>query len=245
MNLELRGVEGLPEIRPGDDLAALIVQNSGPIRGGDVVVVAQKVVSKAEGRIRRLADVTPSERAIALARKLDADPRMVQVILDETTSVVRDDRVLIVETHQGFVCANAGVDRSNVDGEDDVSLLPVDCDASARALRDRIHALAGVHAGVIVSDTFGRAWRMGLVNVALGVAGIPAMIDYRGRPDDFGMPLQATLVAIADELAAAAELLMGKTRRVPAVIVHGLDELDAAPGTGQELVRPTELDLFR
>ena len=245
MNLELRGVEGLPEIRPGDDLAALIVQNSGPIRGGDVVVVAQKVVSKAEGRIRSLADVTPSERAIALARKLDADPRMVQVILDETTSVVRDDRVLIVETHQGFVCANAGVDRSNVDGEDDVSLLPVDCDASARALRDRIHALAGVHAGVIVSDTFGRAWRMGLVNVALGVAGIPAMIDYRGRPDDFGMPLQATLVAIADELAAAAELLMGKTRRVPAVIVHGLDELDAAPGTGQELVRPTELDLFR
>ena len=245
MTLELRGVEGLPEIRPGDDLAALIVQNSGPIRGSDVVVVAQKVVSKAEGRIRSLSDVTPSERAIALARKLEADPRMVQVILDETTRVVRDDRVLIVETHQGFVCANAGVDRSNVDGEDDVCLLPVDCDASARALRDRIHTLAGVHAGVIVSDTFGRAWRMGLVNVALGVAGIPAMIDYRGRPDDFGMPLQATLVAIADELAAAAELLMGKTRRVPAVIVHGLDELDAAPGTGQELVRPTELDLFR
>ena len=245
MTLELRGVEGLPEIRPGDDLAALIVQNSGPIRGSDVVVVAQKVVSKAEGRIRSLSDVTPSERAIALARKLEADPRMVQVILDETTRVVRDDRVLIVETHQGFVCANAGVDRSNVDGEDDVCLLPVDCDASARALRDRIHTLAGVHAGVIVSDTFGRAWRMGLVNVALGVAGIPAMIDYRGRPDDFGMPLQATLVAIADELAAAAELLMGKTRRVPAVIVHGLGELDAAPGTGQELVRPTELDLFR
>ena len=245
MTLELRGVEGLPEIRPGDDLAALIVQNSDPIRDGDVVVVAQKVVSKAEGRIRSLLDVTPSERAIALARKLEADPGMVQVILDESTRVVRDDRVLIVETHQGFVCANAGVDRSNVDGEDDVCLLPVDCDASARALRDRVHALAGVRSGVIVSDTFGRAWRMGLVNVALGVAGIPAMIDYRGRPDDFGMPLQATLVAIADELAAAAELLMGKTRRVPAVIVHGLGELDAAPGTGQELVRPSELDLFR
>jgi coenzyme F420-0:L-glutamate ligase / coenzyme F420-1:gamma-L-glutamate ligase len=245
VNLELLGVEGLPEIRPGDDLAALIVQHSGPIRRGDVVVVAQKVVSKAEGRIRSLSDVTPSERALTLARKLDADPRMVQVILDETTRVVRDDRVLIVETHQGFVCANAGVDRSNVDGEEDVCLLPVDCDASARALHDRIYALAGVRSGVIVSDTFGRAWRMGLVNVALGVAGIPAMIDYRGRPDDFGMPLQATLVAIADELAAAAELLMGKTRRVPAVIVHGLDELDAAPGTGQELVRPSELDLFR
>ena len=245
MTLELRGVEGLPEIRPGDDLAALIVQNSGPLWGGDVVVVAQKIVSKAEGRIRSLSEVTPSERATALAHRLYADPRMVQVILDETTRVVRDDRVLIVETHQGFVCANAGVDRSNVDGDDNVCLLPIDCDARARVLRERIFALAGVRAGVIVSDTFGRAWRMGLVNVALGVAGIPAVIDYRGRPDDFGMPLQATVVAIADELAAAAELLMGKTRRVPAVIVHGLGELDAAPGTGHELVRPADLDLFR
>lgn len=246
MNLELRGVEGLPEIHPGDDLAALIVQNSGRLQSGDVVVVAQKVVSKAEGRLRSLSDVTPSERAIALAHKLDeADPRMVQVILDESTRVVRDDRVLIVETHQGFVCANAGVDRSNVDGADDVCLLPVDCDASAGALHDRIGSLAGVSVGVVVSDTFGRAWRMGLVNVALGVAGMPAMLDYRGRPDDFGMPLQATVVAIADELAAASELLMGKTRRVPVVIVHGLDRQDAPPGTGQELVRPSELDLFR
>ncbi len=245
MSLELRSVEGLPEVRAGDDLAALVVQNAGPLHGGDVVVVAQKVVSKAEGRIRTLSEVTPSERATALAHRLSADPRMVQVILDETTRVVRDDRVLIVETHQGFVCANAGVDRSNLDGADDVCLLPVDCDASARALHQRIHELTGVRAGVIVSDTFGRAWRMGLVNVALGVAGVPSMIDYRGRPDDFGMPLQATVVAIADELAAAAELLMGKTRRVPAVVVHGLGDLDAAPGTGQELVRPSDLDLFR
>ena len=245
MKLELRGVEGLPEIHPGDDLAALIVQNAVRLSDGDVVVVAQKVVSKAEGRIRRLTEVTPSGRATALAQRLGADPRMVQVILDESTRVVRDDRVLIVETRQGFVCANAGVDRSNVDGADDVCLLPVDCDASARALGGRIEALTGARVGVIVSDTFGRAWRMGLVNVALGVAGIPAMIDYRGRPDDFGMPLQATLVAIADELAGAAELLMGKTRRIPAVIVRGLDELEAAPGTGQELVRPSELDLFR
>ena len=245
MNLELRGVEGLPEIHPGDDLAALIVQHSGRLGSGDVVVVAQKVVSKAEGRIRTLSEVTPSERATALALKLDADPRMVHVILDETTRVVRDDRVLIVETRQGFVCANAGVDRSNVDGTDDVCLLPVDCDASAQALHERIESLTGARVGVIVSDTFGRAWRMGLVNVALGVAGMPAMLDYRGRPDDFGMPLQATVVAIADELAAAAELLMGKTRRVPVVVVHGLDDLAGAPGTGQELVRPSELDLFR
>ena len=246
MNLELRGVEGIPEIHPGDDLAGLIIGNAGLLESGDVVVVAQKVVSKAEGRLRSLSGVTSSERAIAVAHKLDgADPRMVQVILDETTRVVRDDRVLIVETRQGFVCANAGVDRSNVDGADDVCLLPIDCDASAAALHDRIESVAGVSVGVIVSDTFGRAWRMGLVNVALGVAGMPAVLDYRGRPDDFGMPLQATVVAIADELAAAAELVMGKTRRVPAVIVHGMDRQDAAPGSGQELVRPSELDLFR
>jgi coenzyme F420-0:L-glutamate ligase/coenzyme F420-1:gamma-L-glutamate ligase len=245
VSLELRGIEGLPEIRPGDDLAALIVERAGPLGHGDVVVVAQKVVSKAEGRIRTLTGVTPSERAVALARKLEADARMVQVVLDETVRVVREDRVLIVETRQGFVCANAGVDRSNVDGPDDVCLLPIDCDASALALHVRIEALAGVRAGVVVSDTFGRAWRLGLVNVALGVAGIPAMLDYRGRPDDFGMPLQATVVAVADELAAAAELLMGKTRRVPVVIVHGLGELEGPPGSGQELVRPSELDLFR
>lgn len=245
MSLELRGIEGLPEIRPGDDLAALIVERAGPLGHGDVIVVAQKVVSKAEGRIRTLTDVTPSERAVSLARKLEADARMVQVVLDETVRVVREDRVLIVETRQGFVCANAGVDRSNVDGPDDVCLLPIDCDASALALHVRIEALAGVRAGVVVSDTFGRAWRLGLVNVALGVAGIPAMLDYRGRPDDFGMPLQATVVAVADELAAAAELLMGKTRRVPVVIVHGLGELEGPPGSGQQLVRPSELDLFR
>jgi coenzyme F420-0:L-glutamate ligase/coenzyme F420-1:gamma-L-glutamate ligase len=245
VNLELRGVEGLPEIRPGDDLAALIVANAGTLRNGDVIVVAQKVVSKAGGRIRTLSQVTPSSEAIVLAQRLEADARMVQVVLDESTRIVRDDRVLIVETRQGFVCANAGVDRSNVVGADDVCLLPVDCDASAQALHDGIASLAGVRAGVIVSDTFGRAWRMGLVNVALGVAGMPAVLDYRGRPDDFGMPLQATVVAIADELAAAAEVLMGKTRRIPVVVVRGLDAFEAAPGTGQELVRPSELDLFR
>jgi coenzyme F420-0:L-glutamate ligase / coenzyme F420-1:gamma-L-glutamate ligase len=245
VNLELRGVEGLPEIRPGDDLAALIVDAASPLRNGDVIVVAQKVVSKAEGRLRNLSDVIPSKRAEELAHKLAGDARLVQVILDESTRVVRDDRVLIVETRQGFVCANAGVDRSNVSGDDAVCLLPLDCDASARALQERITQLTGARVGVIVSDTFGRAWRMGLVNVALGVAAIPALIDYRGRPDDFGMPLQATVVAVADELAAAAELLMGKTRRVPAVLVHGLEVFEGPPGTGQELVRPSDLDLFR
>jgi coenzyme F420-0:L-glutamate ligase / coenzyme F420-1:gamma-L-glutamate ligase len=245
VNIELRSVEGLPEIRPGDDLAALIVEAAPSLHSGDVVVIAQKVVSKSEGRLRDLRDVTPSERALDLARSLVADPRLVQVILDESTRVVRDDRVLIVETRQGFVCANAGVDRSNVAGEDSVCLLPIDCDASARVLQERLSQLSGARVGVVISDTFGRAWRMGLVNVALGVAGIPALLDYRGRPDDFGMPLQATVVAMADELAAAAELLMGKTRRVPVVIVHGLEVFEGEPGSGQELVRPPELDLFR
>jgi coenzyme F420-0:L-glutamate ligase / coenzyme F420-1:gamma-L-glutamate ligase len=245
MKMELHGVEGLPEIRPGDDLAALIVGAAGPLQSGDVVVIAQKVVSKAEGRLRNLATVTPTERALEFARSLEADARLVQVILDESTRVVRADRVLIVETHQGFVCANAGVDKSNVAGDDEVCLLPIDCDASARTLQERISSRAAAHVGVVVSDTFGRAWRMGLVNVALGVAGLPALIDYRGRPDDFGMPLQATVVAVADEIAAAAELLMGKTRRVPVVIVHGLDVFEGESGNGQELVRPPELDLFR
>jgi coenzyme F420-0:L-glutamate ligase / coenzyme F420-1:gamma-L-glutamate ligase len=245
VNVELRSVEGLPEIRPGDDLAALIVEAAAPLQSGDVVVIAQKVVSKSEGRLRDLGDVVPTKRAQDLARSLVADPRLVQVILDESTRVVRDDRVLIVETRQGFVCANAGVDRSNVAGEDVVCLLPIDCDASARALQERLSELSGARVGVVISDTFGRAWRMGLVNVALGVAGIPALLDYRGRPDDFGMPLQATVVAIADELAAAAELLMGKTRRVPVVIVHGLEVFEGESGSGQELVRPPELDLFR
>src|SRR3984957_7862838 len=245
MNMELRGVEGLPEIRPGDDLAALIVSAAAPLQSGDVVVIAQKVVSKSEGRLRSLTGVAPSERAVELARSLEADARMVQVILDESTRVVRADRVLIVETRQGFVCANAGVDKSNVAGDDEVCLLPIDCDASARGLQGRISAIAGAHVGVVVSDTFGRAWRMGLVNVALGVAGLPALIDYRGRPDDFGMPLQATVVAVADEIAAASHLLMGRTRPVPVVIVHGLDVFEVTPGDGQELVRPSELDLFR
>jgi len=245
VKIELRGIEGIPEVRPGDDLAALIAEATPGLQSGDVIVVAQKVVSKAEGRLRDLNDVMPSEHARTLAARLDMDPRLVQVVLDESTRVVRDDRVLIVETRQGFVCANAGVDRSNVPGDTSVCLLPVDCDASARAIHKRITELSGAHVGVVVSDTFGRAWRMGLVNVALGVAGIPAVLDYRGLPDDFGMPLRATVVAMADELAAAAELLMGKTRRVPAVMVRGLDVFEGESGTGHDLVRPPELDLFR
>jgi coenzyme F420-0:L-glutamate ligase / coenzyme F420-1:gamma-L-glutamate ligase len=241
--LQLTGVAGLPEIRPGDDLAALIGA-AAELEDGDILVVAQKVVSKAEGRIRVLADVQPGERARRYAQELQADARVVQVILGESVRVVRDERVLIVETRHGFVCANAGVDHSNVPGEDAVTLLPEDPDASAARLREGLQELTGRTLAVIVADTFGRPWRMGIVNVALGVAGAPALVDYRGRPDDFGKELTATVVAVADEIACAAGLVMGKSERVPVAVVRGYRP-QAPAGNGRDLVRPAELDLFR
>jgi coenzyme F420-0:L-glutamate ligase/coenzyme F420-1:gamma-L-glutamate ligase len=171
------------------------------------------------------------------------DPRFVQVVLDESVRILRTQRVLITQTHDGFVCANSGVDHSNIPGSDVVTLLPVDPDASAARLRDRLREVAGVTVGVIVSDTFGRPWRLGIVNVALGVAGMPALVDMRGRIDDAGKELHATVLAVADEVAAAAGLVMGKTRRTPVVVVRGL-ELDGS-GRGRELIRPAEEDLFR
>ena len=235
--MELLPVEGLPEIRPGDDLGSLIA-GAVELRAGDVVVVAQKVVSKAEGRLRSLREVTPSARAEELARQLGADPRMVQVVLDESVRVVRAERARIVETPHGFVCANAGVDHSNIEAPDTVTLLPVDPDRSAAELSHRLGA------AVIVSDTFGRPWRLGIVNVALGVAGLPAVHDLRGTPDDFGRDLRATVVAVADELAAAAGLVMRKTARVPVVVVRGWHS-EASPGSGRDLIRPAAEDLFR
>ncbi len=242
--LELIGVEGLPEVRPGDDLGELISSRS-KLATGDVLVVAQKVVSKSEGRLMSLHNVKASPEAVRIASNLVAapDPRIVQVILDESVRVLRSHRVLITETRHGFVCANGGVDHSNVPGEDDVTLLPEDPDASANRLRSRLRGLTGVDVGVIVSDTFGRPWRLGIVNVALGVAGLPASLDLRGDLDDAGKELHATVLAIADELAAAAGLVMGKTGRTPAVIIRGL-RLQGS-GTGRDLVRPAAEDLFR
>jgi coenzyme F420-0:L-glutamate ligase/coenzyme F420-1:gamma-L-glutamate ligase len=244
MRLEVWGVTGLPEVRPGDDLAAMIAERTD-LRDGDVLVVAQKVVSKAEGRLRDLRSVRPSQRALDYAERLQDDPRVVQLVLDETARVVRDERVLIVETRHGFVCANAGIDHSNVEADDTVVLLPEDPDASAGRLRTRLRDLTSRDVGVIVSDTFGRPWRMGIANVALGVAGVSAVIDHRGRLDDFGRALTATVIAVADEMAATAELVMGKTWRVPAVVLRGWSAAEAAPGSGQDLIRPAELDLFR
>ncbi len=241
--VELTGVEGLPEVRPGDDLASLIAERAG-LNQDDVLVVAQKVVSKAEGRMVRLEDVTAGEEARRIAPRLIAnpDPRMVQVVLDESVRVLRAERVLITETRHGYVSANAGVDHSNV-GSGFLTLLPIDPDASARALRTRLKELKGVDVGVIVSDTFGRPWRLGIVNVALGVAGIAAVNDLRGTQDDMGEPLHATVIAVADEIAAAAGLVMRKTARTPAVIVRGLSA--GGEGAGRDLIRPAGEDLFR
>ena len=241
--LQVIPVEGLPEVQAGDDLARLISERC-ELRDGDILVVAQKVVSKSEGRLRDLKAVEPGAQALELAAKMDGDPRLVQVVLDESVRIVRSDRVLIVETKYGFVCANAGVDHSNVPGDDNVTLLPVDPDASARALRKRLRELVRHDLGVVIADTFGRPWRVGIENVALGIAGLPAFVDYRGQPDDWGKELRATVVAVADELAAAAELVMGKTARVPAAVIRGYHP-EAPVGRGRDLIRPAEFDLFR
>jgi len=208
-------------------------------------VVAQKVVSKAEGKLRHLSTVQAGDEAKRIAKQLIAapDPRLVQVILDESVRVLRSHRVLITETRHGFVCANSGVDQSNVGEPDVVTLLPDDPDASARLIREGIRERSGVEVGVIVSDTFGRPWRLGIVNVALGVAGLPALIDLRGAPDDAGREMHATVLAIADDLASAAGLVMRKTARAPVVVIRGMELF--GDGQGRDLVRPASEDVFR
>lgn len=237
---------GLPELVEGDDLAALLAgaaARAGGLEQGDVVVVAQKAVSKVEGRIVRLDEVEPSQRAVELAGE-DGDPRQVEVILRESAEVVRSRPPLVIsETRHGFVCASAGVDASNAKGPGTVILLPVDPDASATALRALLLELTGVAVGVIVSDSFGRAWRQGTTDVALGVAGIAALRDLRGSRDAVGYELRSTMIAVADEIAGAAELVMGKSRAVPAAIVRGVDA--AGDGRAADLVMPRERDLFR
>jgi len=239
-------LEGLPELVEGDDLGLLLHAAAGAAGGlqdGDVVVVAQKAVSKVEGRVVRLADVEPSARAVELAGE-DGDARRAEVILRESREVVRSRPPLVIaETRHGFVCASAGVDASNSPGEGILVLLPVDPDASARQLRARLTELSGADVGVVVSDSFGRAWRQGTTDVALGVAGIAPMRDLRGTTDASGHLLESTQIAVADEIAGAAELVLGKARRVPAAIVRGVDA--RGDGTAAELVMPRERDLFR
>jgi coenzyme F420-0:L-glutamate ligase/coenzyme F420-1:gamma-L-glutamate ligase len=234
-------IVGLPEIAEGADLGELIACHA-QLERGDVVVVAQKAVSKAEGRVVRLAGVEPSRRARELAG--ESDPRSLEVILREATRVVRSRPPLVIaETRHGFVCASAGVDASNAPEPDTVVLLPLDPDASARRIRAGLRRLTGCEPGVIVSDSFGRPWRTGIVDVAIGVAGLRPLLDLRGQRDRSGYELHATVVAVADEIAAAAELVMGKTAGIPAAIVRGLDL--AGEGSARELVMPEERDLFR
>ncbi|MFL5886177.1 MAG: coenzyme F420-0:L-glutamate ligase [Thermoleophilaceae bacterium] len=247
--MELVALPALPEVRPGDDLAELLVRAAPADLGdGDVLVVAQKVVSKAEGRVVRLGDVEPSERALALAAEHDKDARAVQVVLDETVELMRAERgVLICETRHGFVCANAGVDLSNTAGDDEAVMLPLDPDASARALRARIGELREVRPAVIVSDSFGRAWRLGQTDVAIGAAGLDPLDDWRGRRDAASRELHATAIAVADSLAGAADLARAKDSREPAVLVRGMERLvtrDDGPGAAA-LRRPRDEDLFR
>jgi coenzyme F420-0:L-glutamate ligase/coenzyme F420-1:gamma-L-glutamate ligase len=236
-------VDGLPEIRPGDDLGELIAGRAR-LEEADVVVVAQKAVSKAEGRVVRLDEIEPTARARALAG--ERDPRHTQAILDEAVRVVRERAgFIIAETRHGFVCGSAGVDASNAPEAGTLVLLPHDPDASAERIRARLRELAGVEAGVIVSDSFGRPWRMGTTDVAIGVAGIRPLLDLQGRRDAAGYELHATVIAVADEIAGAAELAMRKLAQVPVAIVRGLDLDLAGDGSARELVMPAERDLFR
>ena len=238
-------LEGLPEIRDGDDLAGLLLDAAaaaGGLESHDVVVVAQKVISKAEGRTVSLRDVEPSPRARELAG--DEDPRRLQVILREASRIVRTRPPLVIaETRHGLVCASAGVDASNAPGRDQLVLLPLDPDASAAALRARLERATGVRLAVVVTDSFGRPWRQGTTDVAIGLDGLRPLRDLRGEQDAAGYELHATVIATADEIAGAAELVMGKTSRIPAAIIRGL-QLDGS-GTARELVMSPERDLFR
>lgn len=242
-------LRGTPEVQAGADIAALTLESAAAsgvrLRDGDVLVVTQKVISKAEGLLVDLTTVEPSDIALRYARQWGRDPRQVEVVLRESARIVRMDRGLIIaQTRHGYVCANAGVDASNVPGEDTVCLLPRDPDASAERLRAELRSRAGVELAVIISDSFGRPWRQGIVNVALGVAGMAPLADYRGQPDDFGRVMNASVMAVADELASAAELATGKIERTPFVVVRGYP-YQRAEGSGAQILMDPATDLFR
>jgi coenzyme F420-0:L-glutamate ligase / coenzyme F420-1:gamma-L-glutamate ligase len=242
-------VRGVGEVRPGDDVAAVLVAafeaQGQRFESGDVLVVTQKIVSKAEGRIVDLSTVTPSDQALEIAQVSGRDARQIEVALRETAKIVRLERgILISETRHGFICANAGVDGSNLDLATEVSMLPIDSDVSADGIRAGVRERAGAEIAVIISDTFGRPWRTGQTNVAIGVSGMLTVRDYRGQTDSAGLVLVVTEIAVADELASAAELVTGKLDRVPAAVIRGYP-FQPGEGRATDLVRPAELDLFR
>lgn len=246
--LRVIGLSGLPDVGPGDDIAALIVEagerQGTPLAAGDIVVVTQKIVSKAEGRVVALAEVEPGAEAARLAQETGKDPRLAELILRESRRIVRRaGPVLIAETRHGFVCANAGVDVSNV-GQGLVALLPEDPDRSAAEIRAGLREGTGLEVAVVISDTFGRPWREGHTNVAVGIAGMEPFVDYVGQVDPYGQELRVSTLAVADELAGAAELVMGKLSGVPVAVVRGY-EYPKGCGTARDMVRPPERDLFR
>jgi coenzyme F420-0:L-glutamate ligase/coenzyme F420-1:gamma-L-glutamate ligase len=250
MTTELRiiSLPGIPEVRAGDNVARMIIEAAGTgpgIRAGDVVVVTQKIVSKSEGRVVRLDSVTPSAEAERLAEATEKDARLVELILRESVGIVRQrGPVLITETRHGFVCANSGIDASNVGPEGTVCLLPEDPDRSAQGIRAAIRQATGAEVAVIISDTFGRAWREGHTNVAVGLAGLAPFADYVGQVDPFGYELRVSTLCVADELAGAAELAMNKLDGVPVAIVRGY-AYPKGEGTARQIIRPKENDLFR
>ncbi|MDN3557163.1 coenzyme F420-0:L-glutamate ligase [Halomonas maura] len=254
-DIAMQTVAGIPDIVPGDDLAQILVETLSrrgqPLRDGDILVIAHKVVSKAEGRVVALADITPSQEARELAAQVNKDPRKVEAILGESRRVVRavkrpqqTEGTLIAEHRLGFICANAAVDESNVGAEDTIILLPEDPDRSARRLCERLEAAFGVRLGIVITDTFGRPWRMGLVNVAIGLARVPSQVDLVGERDAFGRVLSVTMPALADELAAASGLLMGKSDKTPVVLFRGID-WQSSNSSARDLIRPPQEDLFR
>lgn len=251
--IQILPVMGIGDIHPGDDLGLLIYnalkQQQITLQRGDVLIITQKIVSKAEGRLVRLDDIEPSPFARQYAQQYQKDAQHVEVVLRETKRVVRMDHgVMICETHHGFICANAGVDESNIGGERVLALLPEDSDRSAREVRQRIQSLSGegdnLDFAVIISDTWGRPWRNGQVNMAIGVAGIEPLADYRGQNDPYGYELHASVIGVADELASAAELVMGKVDRVPVALLRGYT-YKAGQGSGRDLIRDSSTDMFR
>ncbi|MEM2136822.1 MAG: coenzyme F420-0:L-glutamate ligase [Candidatus Methanomethylicia archaeon] len=252
MNEEIRiiGLKSIPDIKAGDDIAEIICEKADKqgvgLESDDIIVVASKIVAKAEGRIVKLSEVQPSPFAKRVSELTNKTPELVELILRESNKIVRmRNGHLIMETKHGFICANAGIDKSNVaSGEEVVALLPEDPDQSARRIRDRIRELKNIDVAIIISDTFGRAWRRGHVNFAIGVAGISVIRDYRGQQDIYGYTLRVTQMAIVDELAAAAELAMNKSDRIPVVIIRGY-KYPKGEDTIKNLLYPEDKDLFR
>jgi coenzyme F420-0:L-glutamate ligase/coenzyme F420-1:gamma-L-glutamate ligase len=249
--LRIIALGGIPEVRPGDDLVAHIVGAAAgqglPLEEGDILVVTQKIVSKAEGRLRDLRDIEPSSFATEYASAWDRDPRLVEAVLQEAHRIVRMDRgIIITETRHGFVCANAGIDRSNVPGSTMISLLPENPDASAARIQAGIRTQAGTSVAVIISDTFGRPWREGTTDVAIGIAGMDPLVSYVGTIDPHGYHLVASIAAVADELCGAAELVLGKVEGRPVAVIRGFAyTMTDAPATAGALVRGAATDMFR